>query len=91
MQNIKKFTFSEMPKHIADQIFELGCANGHNFDNLLQYQVGGYIDEYDNAWEEDKKGYDLYHSPEKEKEERELTQWFLDNGAEMLESVYIGY
>jgi hypothetical protein len=43
MQNIKKFTFSEMPKFIADAIFEIGCSNGHDFDNLFHYQVGGYL------------------------------------------------
>jgi len=54
-------------------------------DGVGRYHVGGFVQEYEDAWKEDKAGYDL----EDIEKTKKLDEYLISQGAEHLENVFI--
>jgi hypothetical protein len=82
MNLVKTIDTSEMNQVIFDILLNSG---GFVRNGVGVYHVGGFVQEYEDAWEEDKKGYSLKSLEESKK----LDEYLISQGAEHLEQIFI--
>jgi len=82
MNLVKTFDTSGMGSFLFDILLGSGCFVE---DGVGIYHVGGFVQEYEDATEKDKKGYDL----EDIEKTKKLDDYLISQGAEYLENVFI--
>lgn len=89
MEQVKLFTFSELPKDMAECIFKqaMACMGGNPLDDgAFKWKIGSLTKDFENSTEsEQKNDYNL----EDIIMDRKISEWFYSKGCSKNESVFI--